>query len=210
LRDIFLDLIPSFPAAKIQKKNNYRFKMVTAPSGPPLSMKLDISTATKPLMILIPHAFTIGLVVITSLFAKNGRWLDVLLLGIVQLANIVIMHLLTKEKQWQTRIAELEARSKQDYKEYQNKLQDMKKQYQNDIDKIQKEAENKLKHGYKAELTAEETTNGLEEMKDMEQRLEVQRQQLEQEKQDFLLEHLEKEKALEKKVEALETALLHW
>lgn len=178
-------------------------------------MKLDISTATEPLMILISHAFTIGLVVITSLFAKNGRWFDVLLLGVVQLAYIVIMYLLTKEKQWQTRIAELEARSKQDYEEYQKKLQDMKKQCQNDIEKIQNEAEKRLteetrKLGYKSELTAEETANGFEEMKDVEQRLEAQRQQLEQEKQDFLLAHLEKEKALEKKVEALETALLHW
>lgn len=180
-------------------------------------MKLAITTAIKPLMTLNPHAFTFGLVIIPSLFAKNGRWYNVLLLGIVQLANIVIMYLLTKAKQWQARIAQLEARSKQEYEEYENKLLDMKKQYQNDIDKINEEAEerlteeiNKLKHEYKVELAAEETTNEFEELKDMEERLEAQRQQLEQEKQDFLLEHLKKEKALEKKIEALETALLHW
>jgi C-terminal processing protease CtpA/Prc len=191
--------------------------MVTAPSEPPLSMKLDIRTAIKPLTTLNPHAFAFGLVIIPSLFAKNGRRYNVLLLGIVQLANIVIMYLLTKAKQWQARIAELEARSKQEYEEYENKLLDMKKQYQNDIDKINEEAEerlteeiNKLKHEYKVELAAEETTNEFEELKDMEERLEAQRQQLEQEKQDFLLEHLKKEKALEKKIEALETALLHW
>jgi Skp family chaperone for outer membrane proteins len=193
--------------------------MVAAPSEPPLAMKLDMNTSTKPFMILIPHALTFGLVVVTSLFAKNERDFDFRVLGIVLVANIVFF--LRKEKQWQKKIAELEIRSKEDYEEYQKKLQYMKKQYQNDMEKIQKEKEQERLEEFNNSLqqTREQEhqlyelklqKQHYEEMKEMEQQLAAQRQQLDKEMEDFLLEHYEKEQALEKKIEALETALLHY
>jgi ABC-type nickel/cobalt efflux system permease component RcnA len=193
--------------------------MVMAPSEPPLAMKLDMSTATTALMILIPHALTFCLVVSASLFAKNNRDFDFRIIGIVLVANIT--YFLTKEKQWQKKIAELEIRSKQDYEEYQKKLQHMKKQYQNYIEKIQKEKEHELLEEFNESLQqTREREHQLyelkldkqhyDEMKEMKQQLEAQRRQLDQEKKEFLLEHNENEQALKKKIDALETALLHY
>jgi uncharacterized membrane protein YgaE (UPF0421/DUF939 family) len=195
--------------------------MVTTPSEPPLAMKLGTSTATTALITLIPHGLTFGLIVATSLFARNERDFDFTsrVLGIFVVANIT--YFLTKEKQWQKKIAELEIRSKQDYEEYQKELHYMKEQYQKDMEKIQKEKEQELLEEFNNSLgqTREQEHQLYElklqkqhddEMKEMEQQLEVLRRQLDQEKKDFLLEQDEREQALKRKIDALETALLHY